>query len=125
MKLVSVGPSLHLTVFFSIIYKTFLFKYHKNTYNLSSHKFLHFNFQLLTLLFIGLSYAEPEPEAKADPQLLYGGVYPFASYGLGYPYGYRFIGKREAEPEAKADPQYYGGYPYYPYSVGYPYLIGK
>merc|ERR1712060_1039160 len=69
--------------------------------------------------YYGKRSAEAEPEAKADPYLLYGG------YGLGYRgyggyYGYGlghgyYYGKRsaEAEPEAKADPYLlYGGYGY-------------
>jgi len=86
------------------------------------------------LLFVGLSLAEPAPEA--DPQYLLGGYYG------GYPYGglYRgwggahLIGKRsaEAEPEANADAQYllggyYGGYPYGGLYRGYGgyHLLGK
>merc|ERR1712158_343974 len=64
----------------------------------------------------GKRSAEAEPEAEADPALLYGAYgYPYAgvyggyrTYGA-YPYAYgnRFVyGKRsaEAEPEAEADP---------------------
>merc|ERR1712037_26067 len=79
--------------------------------------------------------ADAEPEAKADPYLLYGGYYGHGlgyGYGYGYPYGhYGYYGKRsaEAEPEAKADPYLlYGGY-YghglgYGYGYGYPYRYG-
>merc|ERR1712113_757442 len=88
-----------------------------------------------TLAFYGKRSAEAEPEAKADPYLLYGGYYGHGlgyGYGYGYPYGhYGYYGKRsaEAEPEAKADPYLlYGGY-YghglgYGYGYGYPYAYG-
>merc|ERR1711936_864552 len=88
-----------------------------------------------TLAYYGKRSAEAEPEAKADPYLLYGGYYGHGlgyGYGYGYPYGhYGYYGKRspEAEPEAKADPYLlYGGY-YghglgYGYGYGYPYRYG-
>merc|ERR1712139_46013 len=70
-----------------------------------------------TLAYYGKRSADAEPEAKADPYLLYGGYYGHGlgyGYGYGYPYGhYGYYGKRsaEAEPEAKADPYLlYGGY---------------
>ena len=104
----------------------------------------------MIFLLIGLSYAEPEADPKADPLMLYHG-YPDPYYSR--PYG--VIGKRsadagfypypsptnpnnpiqsgtgkrsaDAEPEAdtKSDPQMlYYGYPYSYYS--YPYsVIGK
>merc|ERR1712227_985828 len=68
--------------------------------------------------YYGKRSAEAEPEAEADPALLYGaygyGAYPYAgvyggyrTYGA-YPYSYGYYGKRsaeaEAEPEAEADP---------------------
>merc|ERR1711936_47132 len=88
-----------------------------------------------TLAYYGKRSADAEPEAKADPYLLYGGYYGHGlgyGYGYGYPYGhYGYYGKRsaEAEPEAKADPYLlYGGY-YghglgYGYGYGYPYRYG-
>merc|ERR1712045_485724 len=67
--------------------------------------------------YYGKRSAEAEPEAEADPALLYGSYgyagYPYAGvYGAGYrtygayPYSYGYYGKRsaEAEPEAEADP---------------------
>merc|ERR1712210_164414 len=81
-----------------------------------------------TLAYYGKRSAEAEPEAKADPCLLYGGYYGHGlgygyGYGYGYPYGhYGYYGKRsaEAEPEAKADPYLlYGGY--YGHGLGYGY----
>merc|ERR1712244_117899 len=93
------------------------------------------------LVFVALLasvLAEPEPQPKADPWLLYGGYYGHLGY-YGYPYAhYGYYGKRSAEPEptaaaepnadAKADPWLlygYGyGYPYYGYGYahyGYPY----
>merc|ERR1711992_505513 len=67
--------------------------------------------------YYGKRSAEAEPEAEADPALLYGSYgyagYPYAGvYGAGYrtygayPYSYAYYGKRsaEAEPEAEADP---------------------
>merc|ERR1712176_984696 len=80
-----------------------------------------------------IAAAFAEPEAKADPALLYGaygyGGYA-APYSLGYSaynYGARYIGKRsaDAEPEADAALLYgnygYTGYAGYaaPYSLGY------
>jgi len=71
-----------------------------------------------------------EAEAEADPALLYGAAYPYATgygytgyagyagypgYTYGYPYAYsHVIGKREAEaePKAEADAQFYYA-PYY------------
>merc|ERR1712154_739597 len=65
--------------------------------------------------YYGKRSAEAEPEAEADPALLYGaygyglpysGVYGgYRTYGA-YPYSYGYYGKRsaEAEPEAEADP---------------------
>merc|ERR1712154_700031 len=88
-----------------------------------------------TLAYYGKRSADAEPEAKADPYLLYGGYYGHGlgyGYGYGYPYGhYGYYGKRsaDAEPEAKADPYLlYGGY-YghglgYGYGYGYPYRYG-
>merc|ERR1711863_590 len=49
-----------------------------------------------TLAYYGKRSAEAEPEAKADPYLLYGGYY---GHGLGYGYGYGY-------------PYAYGGYYY-------------
>merc|ERR1712025_700227 len=43
---------------------------------------------------------EAEPNAEADPDLLYGGY-----YGHGLAYGNGYYGKREAEPNAKARPR--------------------
>merc|ERR1711988_1852761 len=69
--------------------------------------------------YYGKRSAEAEPEAEADPALLYGSYgyagYPYAGvYGAGYrtygayPYSYAYYGKRSAEaepePEAEADP---------------------
>jgi hypothetical protein len=79
-------------------------------------------------MFTGVALAVPAPEAdsKADPQVLLS--YPYSVYG--YPYGYRYIGKRSAdaepEAEAKADSQVLLTYPYsmYGYPYGYRY-IGK
>merc|ERR1712029_1246945 len=93
--------------------------------------------------YYGKRSAEAEPEAEADPALLYGSYgYPYAGvYGgyayCAYPYAYgAFYGKRsaDAEPKADADAYYYGayglgyggygGYAYgaYPYAYGaYPY----
>ena len=59
-------------------------------------------------MLVGVALAVPEADPKADPQLLYNGVYGYPYTGVyGYPYGVRYIGKRsaDAEPEAKADPQ--------------------
>merc|ERR1712154_154987 len=95
--------------------------------------------------YYGKRSAEAEPEAEADPALLYGAYgyagYPYAGvYGAGYrtygayPYSYAYYGKRSAE--AEADPALlYGAYGYglpysgvyggyrtygaYPYSYGY------
>merc|ERR1712226_176417 len=79
-----------------------------------------------TPAYYGKRSADAEPEAKADPYLLYGGYYGHGlgyGYGYGYPYGhYGYYGKRsaEAEPEAKADPYLlYGGY--YGHGLGYGY----
>merc|ERR1712228_298224 len=72
-----------------------------------------------TLAYYGKRSADAEPEAKADPYLLYGGYYGHGlgyGYGYGYPYSYGYYGKREAE----ADPQVVvGAYPYaaYPYAA--------
>merc|ERR1712151_553388 len=74
-----------------------------------------------TLAYYGKRSADAEPEAKADPYLLYGGYYGHGlgygyGYGLGYSYGY--YGKREAEAEpAVVAPVV--GYPYaaYPYAA--------
>merc|ERR1711902_476738 len=69
----------------------------------------------------GKREAEAEPEAKADPYLLYGGYYGHGlgyGYGYGYPYSYGYYGKREAEAEpAVVAPVV--GYPYaaYPYAA--------
>ena len=62
------------------------------------------------------SDAEPEAEAKADPQLLNSGLHGYPYEG----YGYHFDGKRsnDAEPAmSKPYGGYYGGYPY-PFSFG-------
>ena len=85
-----------------------------------------------------------EPEAEADPALLYNaygyglpyaGVYGgYRTYGA-YPYSYGYYGKRSADAEPKADAYLaygYGAYPYagygyarsyaygaYPYAYGY------
>jgi len=91
-----------------------------------------------TLAYYGKRSADAEPEAKADPYLLYGGYglgyrgYGYGGYyGHGLGYGGYYYGKRsaDAEPEAKADPYLlYGGY-YghglgYGYGYGYPYGAG-
>merc|ERR1712213_125553 len=77
-------------------------------------------------------YGKREPEAKADPYLLYGGYYGHGLYGYGGYYGhglYGYYGKRSADAEPKADPYLlYGGY-YghglgYGYGYGYPYGAG-
>merc|ERR1712193_107241 len=71
------------------------------------------------LSLIAVAFAEPE--ADADPYLLYGG-YGLGHYGYrtyGYPYTYGYYGKRSADAEPEAKPYYYGGYyggyarPYY------------
>ena len=61
-------------------------------------------FQLLVLLFLGLSSAAPEgdanPDPKANPQWWgYGGL--GYGYGYGWPHysGYSYIGKRSADAE--------------------------
>merc|ERR1711910_141455 len=57
--------------------------------------------------YYGKRSAEAEPEAEADPALLYGSYgYPYAGAYGAYPYSYGYYGKRsaEAEPEAEADP---------------------
>merc|ERR1712001_680869 len=91
--------------------------------------------------------AESEPEAKADPWLLYGGYYgyPYAHtyashyYTTPYTYGYApryyansggavHIVKRdaEAEPEANPDAHYYGGWGrYYGYGGYYGRYYGR
>merc|ERR1739845_280563 len=83
-----------------------------------------------TLAYYGKRSADAEPEAKADPYLLYGGYYGHGigyagHYGLGYHgLGYRFYGKRSADAEPKADPYLlYGGYGHLGYAghYGYPY----
>merc|ERR1712173_444627 len=100
-----------------------------------------------TLAYYGKRSADAEPEAKADPYLLYGGYYghglgygygygyPYLlyggyyghAYGYGYPYAYGhygYYGKRsaDAEPKADADPYLlYGGYYGHAYGYGYPY----
>merc|ERR1712227_755971 len=95
--------------------------------------------------YYGKRSAEAEPEAEADPALLYGaygyGAYPYAgvyggyrtygAYGYGlpysgvyggyrtygaYPYSYGYYGKRSAE--AEPDPALL-------YSHAYPYVYGK
>merc|ERR1711911_362312 len=74
-----------------------------------------------TLAYYGKREADAEPEAKADPYLLYGGYYGHGlgyGYGYGYPYSYGYYGKREAEAEpAIVAPVV--GYPYaaYPYAA--------
>merc|ERR1712210_366348 len=50
----------------------------------------------MATIYYGKRSAEAEPEAKADPYLLYGGYY---GHGLGYGYGYGY-------------PYAYGGYYY-------------
>merc|ERR1712098_628693 len=78
-----------------------------------------------------IAVAFAEPEAKADPALLYGS-YGYASpYSYGaypYTYGARYLGKRsaDAEPEADAALLYSNyGYAASPYSYGaYPYTYG-
>merc|ERR1712173_395310 len=103
-----------------------------------------------TLAYYGKRSADAEPEAKADPYLLYGGYYghglgygygygyPYLlyggyyghAYGYGYPYAYGhygYYGKRsaDAEPKADADPYLlYGGYYGHAYGYGYPYAYG-
>merc|ERR1712025_224661 len=82
-----------------------------------------------TLAYYGKRSADAEPEAKADPYLLYGGYglgyrgYGYGGYyGHGLGYGGYYYGKRsaDAEPEAKADPYLlYGGY--YGHGLGYGY----
>merc|ERR1712154_665769 len=56
-----------------------------------------------TLAYYGKRSADAEPEAKADPYLLYGGYYGHGlgyGYGYGYPYGhYGYYGKRSADAE--------------------------
>merc|ERR1711994_381260 len=67
--------------------------------------------------------APAEPEAKADPALLYGAYagYPYAAgyagYSYGYPYAYGLYGKRSADAEPEADAYYYGYAR--PYAYGY------
>merc|ERR1712227_494052 len=80
-----------------------------------------------TLAYYGKREAEAVPEAKADPYLLYGGLYGYGGY---YGHGlYGYYGKRSADAEPKADPYLlYGGY-YghglgYGYGYGYPYGAG-
>merc|ERR1712098_966030 len=94
--------------------------------------------------FYGKREAGSEPEAEADPALLYStygyGLGHYGYTGVGYhgyaglgPYGYaglghlgysHYYGKREAEPEAEADPALlystYGyGLGHYGYGLGY------
>merc|ERR1711860_311999 len=98
------------------------------------------NMKAFILLAI-VATAVAEPEAEADPQLLYGGYY--GGYYGHYPYAYNAYAlgksapcvnaanqpvpcaayngyaKRDAEAEAEADPAYlYGGY-YGGYGAGY------
>merc|ERR1711963_632636 len=69
---------------------------------------------LLLLAVAAQAAPEAEPEAKADPYLLYGGYYGHGlgyGYGYGYPYTYGYYGKREAEAKpAVVAPVV--GYPY-------------
>merc|ERR1712243_168812 len=80
--------------------------------------------------FIAAAFAEPE--AKADPALLYGSygyaspysygysAYPYSYGAYPYTYGARYIGKRSADADAAL---LYGNYGYAgyaaPYSYGY------
>merc|ERR1739847_152943 len=74
-----------------------------------------------TLAYYGKRSADAEPEAKADPYLLYGGYgLGYRGYGYGgyYGHGLGYGGKREAEAEpAVVAPVV--GYPYaaYPYAA--------
>merc|ERR1711874_952778 len=71
-----------------------------------------------TLAYYGKRSAEAEPEAKADPYLLYGGYYGHGlgyGYGYGYPYRYGYYGKRSAD----ADPAVVAPVVGYPYALPY------
>merc|ERR1712218_444938 len=71
-----------------------------------------------TLAYYGKRSADAEPEAKADPYLLYGGYYGYGldyGYGYGYPYRYGYYGKRSAD----ADPAVVAPVVGYPYALPY------
>merc|ERR1712045_112860 len=68
--------------------------------------------------YYGKRSADAEPEAKADPYLLYGGYYGHGlgyGYGYGYPYRYGYYGKRSAD----ADPAVVAPVVGYPYALPY------
>merc|ERR1712083_1042184 len=68
--------------------------------------------------YYGKRSTEAEPEAKADPYLLYGGYYGHGlgyGYGYGYPYRYGYYGKRSAD----ADPAFVAPVVGYPYALPY------